>query len=367
MITPPVMASGTSSGSCADCPAGSTTAQTGSTSQTQCIVLAGYYGASATDTALSRCSAGYACPGGGNVDIAANKDGSVLADFKATEAVGQGGIQWKAEIADASGKVLDTLTQDMPLPVRPPAAYQSRNEFNTVKPGETKSFENTELMCFSTARSERPSAAATEALLRPCAISASTSDSRGVRNERGESARRDRASNLPQADAPREIKLRPLTADQIAQTFKVRAEEKSLTEQLERASKESLQATVLAIAKTVEYDKPDADGNPQKIKLSDAVKFQNASEVLAELTQKRKGASNKKKHKKGQKEVFLATIECVFNGVPDTALDRFMARVESHPDSLFGIAVDISRNNPSRDAFAATLKIGQFRFGTLEE
>jgi type II secretory pathway component PulM len=149
--------------------------------------------------------------------------------------------------------------------------------------------------------------------------------------------------------------------------LKVRAEEKALTEQLERASKESLQATVLAIAKTVEYDKPDAEGNPQKVKLSDAVKFQNASEVLAELTQKRKGASSKKKHKKGQKEVFLATIECVFTGVPDTAIDRFMARVESHPDSLFGIAVDISRNNPSRDAFAATLKIGQFRFGTLEE
>ena len=37
-------------------------------------------------------------------------------------------------------------------------------------------------MCFSTARSERPSAAATEALLRPWAISARTSLSRGVRN-----------------------------------------------------------------------------------------------------------------------------------------------------------------------------------------
>lgn len=149
--------------------------------------------------------------------------------------------------------------------------------------------------------------------------------------------------------------------------LKVRAEEKLLTDQLERASKESLQATVLAIAKTVEYDKPDAEGNPQKLKLSDAVKFQNASEVLAELTQKRKGSSAKKKHKKGQKEVFLSTIECVFSGVPDAAINRFMARIEGHPDSLFGIAVDLNRTSTGRDAFSATLKIGQFRFGTLEE
>lgn len=82
-------------------------------------------------------------PGGNNIEVAAGKDASALAEFKAAEAVGQGNILWKAEIVDAGGKVLDTLTQDMPLPVRPPAAYQSHNEFAVLKPGETKTFENT--------------------------------------------------------------------------------------------------------------------------------------------------------------------------------------------------------------------------------
>jgi type II secretory pathway component PulM len=147
-----------------------------------------------------------------------------------------------------------------------------------------------------------------------------------------------------------------------------RQDEKSVQEQLERATKESLQATVLNIAKLIEYEKKDEEGNVQKSRLSDNVKFANATEILAELTQKKKGVTQpKKKHKKGAKEVFLASIDVVFQNVPDEALMQFMAKIENHPDPLFGIAVDMSRNSPSHEAFQATMKIGQFRYGTLEE
>lgn len=149
--------------------------------------------------------------------------------------------------------------------------------------------------------------------------------------------------------------------------LKNRTEEKATEELLDRAAKEPLQATVLGIAKQIEFEKKDEEGNVSKAKLSDVIKFQNATDVLAELTQKKKGNAPKKKHKKGAKEVFLATIDAVFSNVPDEALTRFMAKVESHPDPLFGISIDMSRNSPTRDAFQATLKIGQFRFGTLEE
>ena len=59
---------------------------------------------------------------------------------------------------------------------------------------ESASFEKSELMCFSTARSDSPSAAPIPALFRPCAISASTSLSRGVRKLEGRLAARPRGS-----------------------------------------------------------------------------------------------------------------------------------------------------------------------------
>ena len=46
---------------------------------------------------------------------------------------------------------------------------------------------------------------------------------------------------------------------------------------------------------------------------------------------------------------------------------RFLAKLETNPDPLFGLALDLSRNATSRDQFQATIKIGQFRFGNLEE
>ncbi len=166
--------------------------------------------------------------------------------------------------------------------------------------------------------------------------------------------------------ADNELAVREVLA-QGPKYLRARADEKAVQEQLDRAAKESLQATILAIAKQVEYEKTDEDGGSQKVRLSDSIKFSNATEILAELTQKKKSSQPKKKHKKGQKEVFLATIDCVFQGVPDEPLMRFMSKIETHPDPLFGLSVDMSRNSPTRDAFQATLKVGQFRYGTLEE
>lgn len=85
-------------------------------------------------------------PGASTVEIAANAEGNVLADFTAEPRVGQGAIQWKAEVLDASGAVLETVAQEMPLPVRAPSAYQSRNEYAVLAPGETRTFTNTQFV-----------------------------------------------------------------------------------------------------------------------------------------------------------------------------------------------------------------------------
>ena len=149
-----------------------------------------------------------------------------------------------------------------------------------------------------------------------------------------------------------------------------RAEEKATDDQLERASKEQLQATVLNIAKTIEFERKDEDGSSSgKEKLSELIKFANATDVLAELTQRKKGAAAKKqkKAKKGQKEVFLSTIDAVFTNVPEEALMRFLAKLESHADPVFGISLDFTRTGTTREQFAATIKIGQFRYGVMEE
>ena len=148
-----------------------------------------------------------------------------------------------------------------------------------------------------------------------------------------------------------------------------RAEEKATEEQLERASKEQLQATVLNIAKTIEFERKDEEGSGSKEKLSDAIKFANATDVLAELTQRKKGVTAKKakKAKKGAKEVFLSSIDAVFQNVPEEALLRFLAKLESHQDPLFGLSLDFTRTGTTREQFAATIKIGQFRYGVLDE
>ena len=65
--------------------------------------------------------------------------------------------------------------------------------------------------------------------------------------------------------------------------------------------------------------------------------------------------------------MFLSTIDAVFQNVPEEALDRFLAKLETHPDPLFGVSLDLTRTGVTVEQFAATIKIGQFRYGVMDE
>lgn len=159
--------------------------------------------------------------------------------------------------------------------------------------------------------------------------------------------------------------------DRAPQYLRNRREEKAIDEQLTRAANSSLQSTLLSIAKEIQFERKYSDeGGMQTARLSDFIKFANATEILAELTQKKDKKRRKKKDKaaaKGERQVFLSSIEVIFDRVPDTALFQFLAKVDSHSEALFGTSLDISRESPNHDHFRAKLKVGQFRYGKLEE
>lgn len=156
-----------------------------------------------------------------------------------------------------------------------------------------------------------------------------------------------------------------------------RREEKAIDEQLTRATNASLQSTLLGIAKDIQFERAYSDeGGTQTVRLSDYIKFSNATEILAELTVKSRTKKKKKKkrsrNKKGkdakpEREVFLATIEVIFDRVRDTALFQFLAQVDAHPEALFGLSLDVSRESPNHDHFRAKLKVGQFRYGQSDQ
>ena len=152
-----------------------------------------------------------------------------------------------------------------------------------------------------------------------------------------------------------------------------RREEKAIEEQLTRAANASLQSTLLGIAKDIQFERQySEEGGTQTVRLSDYIKFSNATEILAELTLKSRKTKKRRRAKKGkeakpEREVFLATIEVIFDRVRDTALFQFLAKVDSHPEALFGLSLDVSRESPNHDHFRAKLKVGQFRYGQSEQ
>ncbi len=76
-------------------------------------------------------------------DLAPGKDVFFQADFT-TNAIGQGKILWETDILNAGDDtVIEHLTQDAPLPVRPPAAWRTDHALTAVNPGETKTYQNT--------------------------------------------------------------------------------------------------------------------------------------------------------------------------------------------------------------------------------
>jgi hypothetical protein len=157
-----------------------------------------------------------------------------------------------------------------------------------------------------------------------------------------------------------------------------RREEKAIDEALTAAREQSLQSVLLDLAKDIQFERKFGDdGNSDgggAVRLSDFIKFSNANEVLAELTMRKGGrqrsTSAKKKAKakgKGEKEVFLASIEIVFDRIPDTPLFQFLEKIDTHSSGMFSTSLDISRESPNREHFRAKMTIAQFRFGAAGE
>jgi uncharacterized protein YfaS (alpha-2-macroglobulin family) len=78
-------------------------------------------------------------PGEAQLSVAANANTGTLAAFDSGPNAGQGLIAWTL---DVEGAPEDAVVQSAPIPVRPPAAYESRHELAAVAPGETRVFKN---------------------------------------------------------------------------------------------------------------------------------------------------------------------------------------------------------------------------------
>jgi uncharacterized protein YfaS (alpha-2-macroglobulin family) len=86
--------------------------------------------------------------GGGSKElrIPAMGEAALWADFEADQRMGQGEIRWDVVVSDPSGTELERFTELAPLPVRPPAAYQSAHELIVLKPGDTRTVRNTKFI-----------------------------------------------------------------------------------------------------------------------------------------------------------------------------------------------------------------------------
>lgn len=82
--------------------------------------------------------------GAKEITVEPSRDASATADFVASMAMGQGTIVWQAEIVDAAGAVVETLKEEAPIPVHPPAMYQTAHEMAVLGPGESRTFQNTQ-------------------------------------------------------------------------------------------------------------------------------------------------------------------------------------------------------------------------------
>lgn len=94
---------------------------------------------------ISWAASGSIRSGEGSVELPVPPQGEAngTAEFTAGLVPGQGNIHWEAVITDESGKELQRLVQDAPLPVRAPAAYQTTHDITVLKPGESRKFTNT--------------------------------------------------------------------------------------------------------------------------------------------------------------------------------------------------------------------------------
>jgi uncharacterized protein YfaS (alpha-2-macroglobulin family) len=80
------------------------------------------------------------------LDIAPNGEGTVLTEFSARSAIGQGQIAWHVEIVNAKGATLETFDENDPVPVCEPTGFQSFHELHVLNAGETQTYRNTKFL-----------------------------------------------------------------------------------------------------------------------------------------------------------------------------------------------------------------------------
>ena len=69
-------------------------------------------------------------------------EATVEAEFAAAQLIGQGEIRWETVIRNAGGEEVERLAEQAPIPVRPPATYQSHHALVLVNPGEQVTIAN---------------------------------------------------------------------------------------------------------------------------------------------------------------------------------------------------------------------------------
>ena len=69
-------------------------------------------------------------------------DRQIIGQFTAGSSAGQGNINWRVEIIDEAGAVVETITESAPIPVLHPTTYQTDHELGVLMPGESRTYQN---------------------------------------------------------------------------------------------------------------------------------------------------------------------------------------------------------------------------------
>jgi len=73
--------------------------------------------------------------------IPPNGEKSLTAFVSAGDAHGQGALNWSAEVRDSGGNVIESLSEEAPIPVHPPATYRSDHELIVLGPDEDRAID----------------------------------------------------------------------------------------------------------------------------------------------------------------------------------------------------------------------------------
>ncbi len=80
------------------------------------------------------------------LEIPAHAEKAYSANLITKKLVGQGYVNWKAEFFDESGNSIEEVSEQLPIPVYPPLAFQARHALKVLPAGETFSFDNSEMI-----------------------------------------------------------------------------------------------------------------------------------------------------------------------------------------------------------------------------